>query len=379
MKTLYVHVGTPKTGTSAIQELCVLNQKILEDNGYCYPLFSHTYAGFAKRRNGMFLQKEIYRDGVRCPEEEKQCFQENMDTIFRLFETYDNVILSDEGIWAASYELRKSLWKDLKEIGDSHHFTVKVIVYLRRQDTYMVSRWKQRVKGNALKMAAEDIPWEEYSGNVPEILQLDYYTALEKIAAALGKENIIVRRYDRSCFPDGMIQADFLNAVGLELTDEYVIEKETINQSLSGNTCEIKRVLNTLPDITEKESLFLRRALLSYSKISEDAYPRSMFSSQEAKAFMDRYREGNQKVAREYLNEPNGELFAQVFKDTGKWEKDNPYMIDDVIRFVAEANISVLRKMQEENKALRKEIEDLKSKLRHPFKAGFDIIRKKRK
>ena len=386
MKTLYLHIGTPKTGTSAIQELCVLNQETLNKKGYCYPVFKTSYAGFSKRRNGMFLQKSIYKDGVRQTEEEKKFFEENMNEVFHLFKTYDNVILSDEGIWAASYELRRSLWKDLKELGGSHDFAVKVIVYLRRQDVYMVSIWKQRVKGNALKKSDGDIPWEEYIANVPENLQLDYYAALERISAALGKENIIVRRYERGSFPDGLIQADFLKVIGLELTDEYVLEKETVNQSLSGNTCEIKRVVNTLEDITEKESLFLRRALLGYSRISEEAYPRSMFSVQEAKDFMEKFRQGNRKVAKEYMNEPDGELFEMSFPDAEKWEKDNPYMLDDVIRFAAESDISVLRRMEEENKALkdelkslRTELDGLKNKLRHPLKTGIKILLKKRK
>ena len=79
MKTLYVHIGTPKTGTSAIQELCTVNRNVLESKGYCYPDFKNYYAGYSKRRNGMFLQKSIYRNGVRQIGEEKQRFQENRE------------------------------------------------------------------------------------------------------------------------------------------------------------------------------------------------------------------------------------------------------------------------------------------------------------
>lgn len=378
MKTLYVHIGTPKTGTSAIQELCVQNRALLESKGYGYPEFANNYTGYSKRRNGMFLQKSIYRNGVRQIGEEKQRFQENMNIILRQFEIYDNVILSDEGIWTASYKLGESLWKRLKDAGERHKFAVKIIVYLRRQDVYMDSRWKQRVKGNSLKKSASYIPWERYISHFPSELQLDYYTALETISAVLGKENTIVRRYERNSFPDGMIQADFLKVIGLELTDEYLIQKDTVNQSLSGNTCEIKRVLNTLPELTEEESLLFRHILLSYSKISDASYPSSMFSVAEAKEFLEQFEEGNRKVAEEYLGEPGEELFDQSFKDVPKWEKDNPYMIDDVIRFAAAANISVLRKMEEENRALRAELKELKHKLRHPFKTLVNILLKRK-
>ena len=111
-----------------------------------------------------------------------------------------------------------------------------------------------------------------------------------------------------------------------------------------------------------------------------------MFSVQEAKDFMEKFRQGNRKVAKEYMNEPDGELFEMSFPDAEKWEKDNPYMLDDVIRFAAESDISVLRRMEEENKALkdelkslRTELDGLKNKLRHPLKTGIKILLKKRK
>ena len=115
MKTLYLHVGTPKTGTCAIQELCTLNQGLLNSQGYCYPEFPYSYPGFGKRRNAVFLQRPIWKDGVRQPEQEKQRFLEGMDIIRKHFETYDNVILSDEGVWGSSCENRKSIWPELKE------------------------------------------------------------------------------------------------------------------------------------------------------------------------------------------------------------------------------------------------------------------------
>lgn len=40
MKTLYLHIGTPKTGTSAIQIFCKDNQETLKKQGYYYPIFT---------------------------------------------------------------------------------------------------------------------------------------------------------------------------------------------------------------------------------------------------------------------------------------------------------------------------------------------------
>lgn len=78
------------------------------------------------------------------------------------------------------------------------------------------------------------------------------------------------------------------------------------------------------------------------------------------------YRRGNRKVAQEYMDEE--ELFDMSFDGIHKWQKDNPYLLDDVIRFVVQTNISMLRQMDEENTAVREELERLKGSLRHPFR-----------
>lgn len=379
MKTLYLHIGTPKTGTCAIQELCTLNQELLNRQGYFYPEFPYSYPGFGKRRNGLFLQRPITKDGVRQVEEERQRFLEGMDIIRKCFETYDNVILSDEGIWGASCENRRSIWPELKDYSVQHKFTVKIIVYLRRQDLFIDSLWRQRVKGSGNNRLKVILPWEEYAEDIMEIAQLDYYAELEKLSSFFGRENVIARRFDRNYFPNGMIQADFLELIGLKLTDEYVITKQSVNVSMSGNTCEIKRIINSLPDITDSEYNLLRKNLLDINIVFGSEYKSNMFSSQEAEAFMETYRQGNRKIAEKYMNEKDTDLFDMDFSGICKWKKDNPYLLDDIIRFTVENNVRLLRKMEKENAVLWKEIDNLKSKLRHPLRTIVHIVSKKLK
>ena len=49
MRTLYVHIGTPKTATTSIQMFCVENQKVLNKQSYSYPLFFFFYSHVAHR------------------------------------------------------------------------------------------------------------------------------------------------------------------------------------------------------------------------------------------------------------------------------------------------------------------------------------------
>lgn len=381
MKTLYVHAGLPKTATTSIQRFCYDNRTLLEKKGYCYPQFPWKYQIPPTKRNAMFLYKEVFdENGKRLKEEEDRRREESFRMIGELFQTYDNVILSDEILWHAVYKRRKTLWKDLYEAGKQGGFTVKVIVYLRRQDEYVSSWWNQLIKAGAGKPPTgfEVMPWEEYRTHVPKGMNVDYYPVLENAATVLGKENIIVRRFQRSSFIGGRIQADFLWCLGLELTEEYEVAQEFSNLKLSGNTPEIKRVVNTIPNMSRTENSFFRSVLLECSVLSEKSYPCSMFSAEEAKDFVAQFEEGNRKISEEYLGESGEPLFSMSFPETEKWEKENPYMEEDLIRFVGESSLFLLRKIEENQKKLEeenaelkkalKELHKLKETLRHPLR-----------
>lgn len=394
MKTLYVHIGIPKTATTSIQKFCSDNETVLNKHGYCYPRFPWKYTPNPTRRNGLFLYKEIAENGIRQREEEDRRRAEGFAVIQELFKTFDYVILSDEIIWHASYRRRKTIWNEIKEQGERIGFSVKIIVYLRRQDEYVSSWWNQIIKAGAKypPTGYEETPWEEYRANIPPSMQIDYCHALEKIAAVLGKENIIVRRFERNQFYGGMIESDFLHCLGLELTDEYSISPQYSNQRLSGNTPEIKRVINSLPDVTWQEQTFFRKVLLKCSETSEQVYPCSMFSREEAIDFMKQFQAGNDTIVREYLGEEDGTpLFSTQFKETEKWKKDNPYMQDDIIRFIGESNLQLLRKIEQERikseqeqkkliqeqQNLKKELEEMKKALKHPVRTCLKRILKK--
>lgn len=344
-KTLYVHIGTTKTGTTAIQGFCVGNQEVLKQKGYVYPLFPYHYQEVNNRRNAHFLIAEDYKDN-------NGVFREGMDHILELFKTYPNVILSDEGIWSASYSCRMGMFKALKKESKENGFQVKIIVYLRRQDTYLISGWNQMVKsgiGNGKTVA-----WSNYINDRAQISKMNYGTNLSKMAKVWGKKKLLIRRFEPKYFAGGSIYADFLQTIGLELTDEYTIEEAMRNMRLAGNTHEIKRVLNGMPNMDMSNDSFFRHALLSYANLSGEVYPNEMFSEAEAKAFMEKYTEENRQVSEEFFG--GEELFEMGWKDIPKWEKDNPYMVDDIIRFVG----ACCMQLRAENEQLRLEVQELR-------------------
>ncbi|RKI38669.1 hypothetical protein D7V86_04045 [bacterium D16-51] len=364
MKTLYIHIGTPKTGSSAIQSFLWQNRKVLEQKGYCYPDVSFRYEFVSKRRNGYFLRAEDLGN-------KGSGFEEGMDIIREAFEEYPNVILSDEGIWYEGVKWHKKLLKIMQKKG----YQVKLVVYLRRQDEYLISRWNQYVKTAASKYkdTEKDLnEWETFLQKGLKDFTMNYGENLKRLEEIYGRQNIFVRRYDRKYFPDNSICADFLQTIGLAQTEEYTMAQMLVNPSLSQNTAEIQRVLNTLIEKNEdgdsdddSDLQFFRNLLLSFSELSTKSYPCSMFSEEEAKEFMEHYHEGNCRVAKEYFGEE--ELFhLEEGKAKPKWEKNNPNMQDDMIRFMGASCMYFL----EENRRINKELQELKlfkNKMRHPI------------
>ncbi len=357
MKTLYVHIGSPKTASTALQFFCVDNSELLNQKGYCYPLFPQTYPDASRIRAYFLIVRLKNRLGRRSRKWEEKVFQEGMEVIHKSFENYDNVIISDERIWRSMDIERKELWDKLVEEGRKGGFQIRAIAYVRRQDKFLISLWNQQIKIIKVELAKCTI--EEWMNKVNLRARLEYADKLDRIAKVIGKENVIVRRFDGN-FEGGSIYADFLSAVGLSLTDEYEIKQEVVNIGLYGNTQEIKRVINFLPQMIRDRNTqnFIMEMLQECSEISKKNYPCEMLSKEEIESLLKEYEEGNSKIAREYLHDPTGELFNNTIKDLPKWQKDNPYILDDLIRFT-NVTIENLYQKNQELKSDLKELEDL--------------------
>ena len=369
MKTLHIHIGTPKTATTAIHYFCKENAEMLAKEGYCYPTFTFEYPGISKAHTGRFLMGVVKdKDGNRNTKQEEINFREGMNIVKKLFREYEHIILSDEGIWRRTEGIKEDFWKIMVQEAEKAEFQIHVIEYLRRQDKYFLSNWNQRVKRLCSNHTIEEFT------EMGDKRRLDYYGKLEQISGVVGKENITVRRFEKDNFEGGSIYADFLSIFHIALTDEYKVSQDVRNIGLYGNTHEIKRVLNIFPWMKdEKVRKYITDILQEDSEISKKEYPCEMYSKEEIRDLLECYREGNQKVAEEYLGEePGSDLFDDIVSDLPKWQKDNPYMVDDLIRILG----SVMMHLYQHEK----EFEQLHQsvwQMRHPFRAVVCAVKRK--
>lgn len=331
--TVYVHIGTPKTGTTAIQLFLKKNMKDLEKKGVKYPYFEQKFKGVRLQRNGHFLS-----DNVKNREYIENCF----NTVYEAGENFQKIILTDEELFNfGGYS--KEFWSDLKERFSARDMDVKMVVYLRRQDTYIASHWAQKVKG----VKQKTFTFKEFLDTVTyERNHLDYYRYLSTAADVIGKENIIIRPYEFSQFKgkDHTIVSDFLEALDIEYDDTLHFNNVRRNLSVEGNVLEVKRYLNMIPAFTKKNERFHIYLEKAQIQLREEGKYRncSTFLKGERKAFLRQFAKGNEAIAREYLHRDDGILFTDAIPDDDPQKMDYTYdeivMILDMIQKDVEAD-----------------------------------------
>lgn len=324
-KTIYFHIGTNKTGTSALQAFLAENSNILKEKGIYYPQQPEYWNKEFKIGSGN--AQYLFSDCDKYPLEAKGI--DKIRNIFSLTEKYYQILLSSEWLWLI--DDKTSFFNNLKKEG----IKIVVIVYLRRQDEYLESAINQRIKVSKYKTSTypECLNPNEILNSPLE--ELDYYKELEKIKLSIGRTNIIVRPYEKSQFKNNNIFSDFLNIFNLELTDEFVLPPKIVNPRLSRDFMEMKRICNSLP--IENKTLFnvfcnslIKLSANENDDINEMEY--SLFSYEEKLDIINKYDKSNQKIAKEYLNRMDGKLFIDQLSNSNISKTYNGPSRENVIK-----------------------------------------------
>lgn len=359
MATLYLHIGTPKTGTSAIQKFLPLNKELLEEQGYCYPDFGYRYPGIGVNRNAHFMVYRYKKTLCESDEEleakrkeEDERFFEGLDKIKELSETFPNIILSDENIWNG-YGKRNDFWNVLKSALTERGIDLKVIVYLRRQDLVLESYWSQQVRETLQIDFQEYVDSEEYS-----FFKLGYYKRISNIAEIVGKENIIVRAYEKQQYEGNgnTLISDFLKVLGLELDERYESADIVVNSSLHGRYLEVKRILNRIDCFSTKLNWAVK-----YLKAAQDEYENAngslkceYFTYEQRINFLEKYENGNSAIAKEYMNREDGILFRDEIKKNDA--ADENYSADELVLICG-------KMLEFQNEDMKLKLEEMNNKL----------------
>ena len=375
--TLYLHIGTPKTGSTSIQNFMYDNRETLAEKGLYYPDMGYDFKNIIHSVNAHFLMN--LTPANKTPAEGyAKSFTEGLEKLYEMAADHEKILLSEEKLW---YWYRKdgpnsSFWKDLKEKLDAHGIDCRIIVYLRRQDSFMQSLWSQRIKAGIRKCSFEEFLKEPYPN--------DYYDYLNTLAGIFGKDHIIARPFERGRFKNGDLLEDFLDIFGMDIKDGFKVGDPAQNQKLEGSYLELRRMIGHLPEYAKHDVYpgFVFQKLQSKNYFNEDFKKYHPIDSQKLTDYLKTFDESNSLVAKEYLGLEDGKLFDDaVIPEYKKNQIETRDLLNTVIAVYArlihrntDSNKQLKKEvdaLKKEVKALKKELEQLKSEDTKPKKKGW--------
>lgn len=212
---IFIHIGPPKTGTSAIQKWLKDNAELLSKNGIFYPQHSEDSNGIS---SGNFLSVfEPFEDDYRF------CTA-RLETVIA-----DVVAAGCHTLLLSSEYFFSRLTEVITVVPD-----IKCIAYVRNPAELHESHYNQSIKRH---------------GNVDLIrrapaLPMQAFKVLEEYADLLG-ERLVLRPYHDALFTGGNIVTDFLDALGVsEIVTVANDDVRRINRSYSLEALEVKRCFN---------------------------------------------------------------------------------------------------------------------------------------
>jgi hypothetical protein len=304
-----LHIGSGKTGTSSIQYFLRDNRERLGELGYLYP----KSPGRARHvRLGLFIQPDDTLDGfitwhrqrASSPAAFRKSFRRRL--VREINESgQSRVLFSDEGLYGSP----KAALRRLRNLVDPIAGSLRLVVYLRRQDDHLASRYQQVVKVGETKRLTEWTHEPEHSETY------DYYRRLRTWERLLEPDEFVVRRFERDSFVDGSLLQDFLEAAGIDARADDMVQAPSRNASLDAEAVEFLRVFNIFRVENEgaRVGLIDNRALVT--RLAEvSTGPILTLSTPVLDRFMAQWDEANQAVARRYLHDATGVLFRMPRK-----------------------------------------------------------------
>jgi SAM-dependent methyltransferase len=212
-QTLTIHIGASKTGTSAIQAFLMRNRDWLRKRGIVVPDVAMG-DGPVVRGYQVFYFERLGADPTQSAAE----LAKNVEALFAR-DGVRQVVISAENLSSPDAEALR--WFD--DVVSQHE--TEVVIYLRRQDDYLLSSWQQWFA----KVEPDLWTWLTSCAGV----RGDWRAVLEQWERLVGRERIRVRLYERDRLVDGDVVADFAQFLRVDESIPDEAPEETVNPSFN--------------------------------------------------------------------------------------------------------------------------------------------------
>lgn len=295
-KTVYLHLGDGRCGSSAIQWFGENAREDLAQRGLLYP--SPEAMGIADVRGG----------NVTAFRHDRSQIAPIAETIaeFVTRQEQDRILLSSEYLLRSKPRRLREIVEPLRSVS-----RVVAIVYLREQREALLSRYAHGVKRGVVSDTLTDHIQARFR---PALF--DYVAVLTAVSAVFGRENLVVRRFERARLRDGDVTSDIAAVMDVDVTD--IIPRERPNASGTIEEIAVMRILNS---VAHRDHFDPRTFLEIAAQLREDnGWPcsRELHRLTEPaimRGIADHYRRSNRRLRREFFPDDQDPVFASSIPD----------------------------------------------------------------
>lgn len=299
-----IHIGTMKTGTTALQKALLENRQALSRTGLLYP-----ESGLNRAKHDHFVWS-CRPPELLGPRGQREYNKKSLDELLKEAAREIEMarprfcVLSAEDFSFFPPAHFKPLFNRLPDY--------RVVIYLRDQKALVESMYKQLVAFGGMTSSFSDFLSSALSNGRAGSCDLDYYDLLDRWAKVVGKERLLVRTYAGDVKKN--IVKDFFAAIGFEPSEPISTTRE--NLSIEGPYLDFMLSINDyMPEkFRRRVARDLKRLqqALSAEMASGQAAERktTLLSAEQAAQIEKSFGVRNRSVAKKFLGRE--ELFAQA-------------------------------------------------------------------
>jgi len=322
MKSLVLHIGIPKTGSSALQVFCAQNRKVLVAQSLDYfeiGEFALGAMGKISAGNGAHLARSFLRPKGTAykPDREQQLAALDRQIATS---TCDTGFLSSEMfVFAEDAAFTEfSRWLAARGI------ELRFFYFIREQVEFLSSSYIQQVKRHACTETAEEYILRVYQ----RIGHIKYSKLFDRLAKFARPEHIVCRNYDEARASAHGVCEEFVTTFGLD-RERLLFGDTNVNVSLDLVETQIMLALNRYKPRMKFSDLLVENAARKGRKtvdLSHVLLPSNTLEQLEAY-----YAADNARFARAYFGKDK--LFAPRHTGNGalKHEPNAEVALNDVV------------------------------------------------
>jgi capsular polysaccharide biosynthesis protein len=283
MKRVILHIGTGKTGTSSIQNYLLANRPVL--------MAEHDVDFLEFGLERVTQADEVITAHYPLAYWLSECREKQARELVSHIENSPcgTVLLSCENFYHLLFEQQLAFLAE-----HLRPFSVEVLCYVRRQDQYIESAWKQQVKVGEFKMPFAEFMRRHTDPAAIQSAHANYHRMLLRWAEVFGPEAVHLRVFDPSEFASGDLLDDFLQACGVDpLAGSSALERPSAsNLAIPSELIELLRVANAMKLVEKSDQELFFRFLRG---AGEFANP-SLMTRADRLAVVGTYRASNERL-----------------------------------------------------------------------------------